>query len=161
MEQKVILKGAPGVPAKEASYSGFCLAGSSCCSASLPEFKNVRISSLFKVWKTDRISKARHPVSHFSVWLSVRVKKHISLLHSFTEMVTSILEGGASQVVLEIKNLLARQCRRHKRGGFDPWAGKTPWRRKRQPTPVLLSGQFHGQRSLVGYSPWGHKVGHD
>ena len=85
------------------------------------------------------------------------MKKHISLLHSFTEMVTSILEGGASQVVLEIKNLLARQCRRHKRGGFDPWAGKTPWRRKRQPTPVLLSGQFHGQRSLVGYSPWGHK----
>ena len=26
-----------------------------------------------------------------------------------------------------------------------------------QPTPVLLPGKFHGQRSLVGYSPWGHK----
>ena len=25
------------------------------------------------------------------------------------------------------------------------------------PTPVLLPGEFHGQRSLVGYSPWGHK----
>ena len=31
------------------------------------------------------------------------------------------------------------------------------WRRKRQPTPVLLPEKFHGQRSLVGYSPWGHK----
>ena len=34
---------------------------------------------------------------------------------------------------------------------------KTPWRRKWQPTPVFLPGNFHGQRSLVGYSPWGHK----
>ena len=32
-----------------------------------------------------------------------------------------------------------------------------PWRRKRQPTPVFLPGEFHGQRSLAGYSPWGHK----
>ena len=41
--------------------------------------------------------------------------------------------------------------------GFDPWVGKIPWRRKWQPTPVLLPGKFHGQRSLVGYSPWGRK----
>ena len=32
-----------------------------------------------------------------------------------------------------------------------------PWRRKWQPTPVFLPGEFHGQRSLAGYSPWGHK----
>ena len=31
------------------------------------------------------------------------------------------------------------------------------WRRKRQPTPVILPGRFHGLRSLVGYSPWGCK----
>ena len=31
------------------------------------------------------------------------------------------------------------------------------WRREWQPTPVFLPGEFHGQRSLVGYSPWGHK----
>ena len=46
------------------------------------------------------------------------------------------------------------QCRRP---GFDPWIGKIPWRRKWQSTPVLLLGKSHGQRSLVGYSPWGHK----
>ena len=43
------------------------------------------------------------------------------------------------------------------RPGFNPWVGKIPWRRKWQPTPVLLPGESHGGRSLVGYSPWGRK----
>ena len=55
----------------------------------------------------------------------------------------------------------AFKCRRHKTHGFDPWVGKIPWRRKWQPTPVFLPGKSHGQRSLVGYSPCGHRVGHD
>ena len=46
------------------------------------------------------------------------------------------------------------QCRRP---GFDPWIRRIPWRRKWQPTPVLLPGKFHGQRSLVSYSPRGRK----
>ena len=37
------------------------------------------------------------------------------------------------------------------------WVGKTPWRRKWQPTPVFLPGKSHGQRSLAGYGPWGCK----
>ena len=49
------------------------------------------------------------------------------------------------------------QCKRHKRQGFDPWVGKIPWRGKWQPTPVFLPGKSHGQKSLVGYSPWGRK----
>ena len=40
--------------------------------------------------------------------------------------------------------------------GFLIWE-RLPWRRKWQPTPVLLPGKFHRLRSLVGYSPWGHK----
>ena len=45
---------------------------------------------------------------------------------------------------------------------FNPWVRKTPWRRKGQPTSVFLRGEFHGQRSLAGYSPWGLKrVRHD
>jgi len=40
-----------------------------------------------------------------------------------------------------------------KRSEFDPWVGKIPWSKKRQPTPVFLSRKFHGQRSLVGYNP--------
>ena len=39
----------------------------------------------------------------------------------------------------------------------DPWLGKIPWRRKWQPTPVLLPGESHGGKSLVGYSPRGRK----
>ena len=51
---------------------------------------------------------------------------------------------------------------RHKRCGFDPSVGKIPWRRKWQPTPLFLPGEFHGQTSLVGYSPWGCKrIGHN
>ena len=56
----------------------------------------------------------------------------------------------------------ACQCRRNKTRGFNPWGGKMPWRREWLPTPVLLLGESHGQRSLKGYSPWGHKgVQHD
>ena len=50
-----------------------------------------------------------------------------------------------------------RICLQCKRPKFDPWARKIPWRRKWQPTPVFLAGEFHGQRSLAGYSSWGHK----
>ena len=46
----------------------------------------------------------------------------------------------------------ACQCRSLRRLGFDPQFGKIPWKRKWQPTPVLLPGKSHGQRSLVGYS---------
>ena len=47
-------------------------------------------------------------------------------------------------------------------GVFDPWVRKIPWSRKQQRTPVFLPGKFHGQRSLAGYIPWGHKkVRHD
>ena len=51
----------------------------------------------------------------------------------------------------------ACQCRRHKGCEFDPLVRKILWRRAWQPTPFLL-GESHGQRNLVGYSPWGRKV---
>ena len=43
------------------------------------------------------------------------------------------------------------------RRGFDPWVVKTPWKKAWQPTPVLFPEESHGQKNLVGYSPWGHK----
>ena len=46
------------------------------------------------------------------------------------------------------------QCRRL---GFDHWVRKISWRRKWHPTPVFLRRESHGQRSLVGYDPWGRK----
>ena len=41
--------------------------------------------------------------------------------------------------------------------GFDLWVGKIPWRREWLPTPIFLPVEFHGQRSVTGYSPWGPK----
>jgi len=41
--------------------------------------------------------------------------------------------------------------------GFDLWVRKIAWRTEWQPTPVFLPEEFHGQRSLVGYSPWRQK----
>ena len=43
------------------------------------------------------------------------------------------------------------------RHGFNPQVRKIPWRRAWQPTPVFLPGESHGQRNMVGYSPWGRK----
>ena len=50
-----------------------------------------------------------------------------------------------------------RVCLQCGRPGFNPWAGKIPWRRKWQHTPVFLPRKSHGWRNLAGYSPWSHK----
>ena len=50
--------------------------------------------------------------------------------------------------------LISVKCRRP---WFNACVRKIPWRREWQPTPVFLPGEFHGQKSLVGYSPWGCK----
>ena len=42
--------------------------------------------------------------------------------------------------------------------GSIPGLRKIPCRRAWQSAPVFLPGESHGQRSLAGYSPWGHKV---
>ena len=67
-------------------------------------------------------------------------------------IIKCIWEAWASQVELVIKNPPANagRCKRCK---FDPWVERVPWRRAWQPIPVFLPGEFHEQRSLVGYSP--------
>ena len=51
----------------------------------------------------------------------------------------------------------ACQCRRLKRLVIDPWVRKIPWSSKWQLTAVSFPGEFHGQRNLACYTPWGHK----
>ena len=63
----------------------------------------------------------------------------------------------APKIRTSLKLRWQRICLQCRRPGFDPWVGKIPWRRKWQPTPVLLPGESHGQRSLVSYSPRGCK----
>ena len=65
----------------------------------------------------------------------------------------STLEIWTSLVSQMEKNLLAMQ-----EMGFNPWVGKIPWRREWQLSPVFLPGEFHGQKSLAGYSLWGQQL---
>ena len=51
----------------------------------------------------------------------------------------------------------SRICLKCRTSGFDPWVGKICWKREWLPSPVLLPEEFHGQRNLEGYSPWGRK----
>ena len=53
-----------------------------------------------------------------------------------------------------VENLSA--CNLRDPGSIPGW-GRSPWRSKWQTTPVFLLGEFHGQKNLSGYSPWGHK----
>ena len=59
--------------------------------------------------------------------------------------------GGSDGLKKKKKNLPAMHL------GLIPGLGRVPWRRQWLSTPVFLSGEFHGQRSLADYSPWGRK----
>ena len=64
-------------------------------------------------------------------------------------MVTALFTSPVAQM---LKNLPAIQETR-----VPVLGGKIPWRKEWQPTPVFLPEEFYGERSLAGYSPWGHK----
>ena len=82
-----------------------------------------------------------------------------NLLGSRSSMLVSLFIKLYMASLGVIGKVSTYQCSRDR---FSPWVRKIPWRRKWQPTPGFLSGKSHGQRSLVGYSPWGRKsVGHD
>ena len=78
-------------------------------------------------------------------WLVMKTRKKMHCI--FTSWLPRWLSSKES----------ACQCSSHGKCGFDPWVGKIPWRRAWQPTPVLVPGESHGQRSLVGFGPRGRK----
>ena len=87
-------------------------------------------------------------------YIGRRVLYHSHLLGSpWAIIICSFVEG------IRLSRWLRwwRICLQCKRTEFDPWLRKIPLRRKWQPTPVFLPGESHGQRSLVGYHPWGRK----
>ena len=58
---------------------------------------------------------------------------------------------------LHVASLIAQSVKNLSPPGFDSWVRKIPWRRKWQPTPEFLPGEFQGQWSPAGYSPWTSK----
>ena len=93
--------------------------------------------------------------SHKSLLRVVSRSWNVSALTIPTVLTPNIWAGGFPRWLSSKE--YACQCRRHRRYEFVSWVGKSPWRREWQPTPVFLPGEFHGQRSLAGYSPWGRK----
>ena len=73
------------------------------------------------------------------------------MLDAVTHTHSSQTQQGEDQKEAKVKE------DKNRTAGFNPWVGKTPWRREWHPTPVLVPGESHGQRRLAGYSPWGHK----
>ena len=68
----------------------------------------------------------------------------------------ALIWGGGLPKQLSGKESVC-QRRRNRRCRFSPWVRKISWRRKWQPTRVVLPGKSHGQRSLEGCSSWGHR----
>ena len=80
------------------------------------------------------------------------VTKSRTRLSNWTEQKWGTKCDVASQVALVIKDPPANTGEiRH---GFHPWVREVPWRRAWQPIPLFLSGECHGQRSLVACSPY-------
>ena len=102
-----------------------------------------------------RCSCPENPRDGAAWWADVyrvaQSRTRLKQLNSSNSLYASTFENRTSQVAQWLRTCLLNRCE------FDHWIGKIPWSRKWQPTPVFLPGKFHGQRSLVGYSPWGHK----
>ena len=98
-----------------------------------------------KTWSSVGV-RGNPPGEILGMWEPLEWKSFSFGIHSRSQ--PGLLPGGAAA-----KSLPAVQELR-----FSPWIRKIPWRRKRQPTPLCLPGESYGQRSLVGYSPWGRKT---
>ena len=126
------------------------LALASCCFWNQTQALHPRVQSFVIVWSP--ISPHPKPINSTLVPGTIR---HHFLLPKMTFNVPYHLArdfpGGTRG------KEPACQCRRHRRRSFNPWFRKIPWKRAWKPTQVFLLGKSHGQRSLVGYSPWGHK----
>ena len=74
---------------------------------------------------------------------------------------TDFKDSGEPEGTDERTNLHSFLCLQCRKPRFDSWVGKILWRRELLPTPVFWPEEFHEQRNLAGYSPWGHKVRDD
>jgi len=86
----------------------------------------------------------RHSADHIAIDTNIESLCSILKLMLYIHY-TPIFKNRISRAGGSVKNPPAMQ---------EIWAGQNPWSRPRQPTPVLLPGESHGQRSLEGYESW-------
>ena len=103
------------------------------------QFSSVQSVSHVRLFTTPWIAAHTHTHTHTHIYIDIYIYIHT---HPHTYIWTSLM-------ALLVKNLPAMQ---ETRVWFP--SQKIPWRRKWQPTPVLLPREFHGQWSRAGYSPW-------
>ena len=107
--------------------------------------------SLLYIWYSVCVNPK--PLIHpYPLTFHFGIQKLVFCVYASISVLYILLFASASMVAQTVKPLPAKR-----RPRFNPWVRKSPWRRKWQPTPVFLPGEFHGQRSLVGYSPWGRR----
>ena len=126
-------------------------------SESIPPRKT-QLSKERETWSLLICSKIHLEASGFQIQLYVlSYKKESEPIYTALNLIRFMPISGLSRWLSGKES--ACQCRRL---GFDPWVGKSRWRRKWQPTPMFLPGESHGQKSLVSYSSGGCKrVGND
>ena len=111
---------------------------------------NVIFFSAKEKWAIKTWKYIEEPQMHITKWKKPIWKDYI--VYYFNCMIFWKRQNyGYSAVV---KTLPAN---RHRSSGFNLWVGKISWSRKWQPTPLFLPGKSHGQKSLAGHSPRGHK----
>ena len=87
----------------------------------------------------------------YFVFASSKMPKHV-VIRAVSRFIFHINTHVASLVAQMVKNPPARQETQVQSLGHEG-----PLKKGMQSTPVFLPGESHGQSSLVGYTPWGHK----
>ena len=127
------------------------------------------VNSVLQVIFLDSPSKSKLegstwvPQSTLDFSYNVYVRLSLLVCHCTPQIHELHKSWDCTVYILSKSRCLILECRKCKRCAFDPRSvRKNPWKSKWQCTPVFLPGKSYGQRSLVGYSPWGCKrVRHD
>ena len=103
-------------------------------------------------WHRDQTQVSHIAGRDFNLWATSETQSQVKPKTKYTQIKKKV------DICIYARDFPAvsdgKECRRPR---FDPWIGNISWRRICHPTAVFLPGEFHGQRSLVGYNPWGHK----
>ena len=86
--------------------------------------------------------------------IAITTHQNKSINHILTKDITMIREGFPGPIR---DKETAYQCKRGKRRRFDPWVRRSPGEGNGNPLQPSCLEKSHGQKSLAGYSPWGHE----